>query len=207
MIYSLACGAGLALLLVAEWSQSARAQAMIKPLTSAAFIAVALANGAADGGWPAAVGVALGLSWLGDVLLLWRSSAGFLSGLVAFLLAHVAFAWAFVMRGWHGLVAAVSFVVLAIVAIFVARWLLPRAPARMRGPVVAYMVVITVMVALACATAAAEPAPTIAVAAVAFFVSDIGVAMNRFITPAFWVRAWALPAYYAAQLTFAWAIV
>ena len=207
MIYSLACGAGLAALLVAEWHQSARARALIKPLTSSAFLAVALANGAAEGGWPLAVGVALALSWMGDVLLLWRTSAGFLAGLAAFLLAHLAFAVAFVMRGWSGPVAAISLAVLAVAALAVGRWLLPRAPARMRGPVVGYMAVITIMVALAFATAVADPAPAIAVAAVAFFLSDIGVAINRFITPAFHVRAWALPLYYFAQLTFAWSLV
>lgn len=203
---TIACGVGLLALLVAELRRSGVARAVIKPLTSAAFLAVAVANGALTAGWAVAVGVALGLSWVGDVLLLWRSPRGFLSGLLAFLLAHLAFAVAFVLRGWDPVVAGGALLVLAVVASFVGRWLLPRAPTRMRAPIVVYIAVIVVMVALAFATAAAEPAPAIAVAAVAFLISDVGVAVNRFITPAFHVRAWALPLYYIAQLTFAWSI-
>jgi hypothetical protein len=93
----------------------------------------------------------------------------------------------------------------------------------MRGPVLAYIAVITGMVAAAAgAVAGAGPAlpataaltaggPTarwvwqtaVMAAAVAFYLSDVSVARDRFVAPGFGNRIWGLPLYYAAQLLFA----
>jgi hypothetical protein len=40
-------------------------------------------------------------------------------------------------------------------------------------------------------------------AAVAFYISDVSVARDRFVAPGFGNRIWGLPLYYAAQLLFA----
>jgi uncharacterized membrane protein YhhN len=72
----------------------------------------------------------------------------------------------------------------------------------MRAPVVAYLVVISAMVALA-AGSAALGRPRLLVGAVAFFVSDLSVARDRFVVPGFANRLWGLPLYYGAQLVFA----
>ena len=40
-------------------------------------------------------------------------------------------------------------------------------------------------------------------AAVAFYVSDVSVARDRFVAPGFGNRIWGLPLYYGAQLLFA----
>ena len=40
-------------------------------------------------------------------------------------------------------------------------------------------------------------------AAVAFYLSDVSVARDRFVAPGFGNRIWGLPLYYAAQLLFA----
>jgi uncharacterized membrane protein YhhN len=116
------------------------------------------------------------------------------------------FAAAFVIRGIDPLVVAISGAVILVLAVGVGRWLLPQAPARLRLPIVAYISVISIMVALAFGTAFAVPAAAIAGASVAFFLSDIGVAVDRFVAPGFAARAFLLPLYYGAQLVFAWSV-
>jgi uncharacterized membrane protein YhhN len=94
------------------------------------------------------------------------------------------------------------------------RWLWPHlrgAAATLRGPVIAYVTVITLMVvaALAAARGDALPATTrglIAAGAALFYASDLAVARNRFVAEGFVNKAWGLPAYYAGQLLLAWAI-
>jgi uncharacterized membrane protein YhhN len=110
-------------------------------------------------------------------------------------------------------------------ATLVGRWLWPHLGADVRGPVVAYIAVITAMVAAAAgAVAGALNGPSILVvaahtsgtpfpgwlwptavmtAAVAFYLSDVSVARDRFVAPGFGNRIWGLPLYYAAQLLFA----
>ena len=73
----------------------------------------------------------------------------------------------------------------------------------MKGPVVAYVLVISAMVTLAFGTHGDIPAWLIPTAAVAFMASDVSVARERFIGASLAWRAWGLPLYYAAQLTFA----
>jgi uncharacterized membrane protein YhhN len=73
----------------------------------------------------------------------------------------------------------------------------------MRVPVHAYIAVITVMLALAVGTAAAGSPTLILVGALAFYLSDLSVANDRFVRPGFLNRLWGLPLYYAAQLCLA----
>jgi len=141
--------------------------------------------------------------WFGDVFLLGKARPLFLAGLVSFLLGHLVFAAAFVVRGIDLAATAVAVVALVVVLIPVFRWLIPKVEAKMKGPVIAYMVVITVMVALAAGTVFEHGQPWIVVAAVAFYVSDLAVARDRFIKQGFSNRAWGLPLYYGAVVVFA----
>jgi hypothetical protein len=59
------------------------------------------------------------------------------------------------------------------------------------------------MVALAFATYGREPALLVPVAAVAFYFSDLSVALNRFVKPSMITRLWGTPLYFGAQLLFA----
>jgi uncharacterized membrane protein YhhN len=197
--------AAVAGLLVAERRESQAGKWVCKPLASAGFVGAAFAAGVHDR-FAAAVAVALLLSLAGDVLLIARSSAAFRAGLFSFLLGHVAFGAAFVVRGVRPAIAAVALVGLAAVSVPVARWLLPHVAAKMRAPVIAYVVVITLMVALAAGTVAAHGHPILLVAAIAFFLSDLSVARDRFVAHQFVNRAWGLPLYYGAQLLFAWSL-
>lgn len=177
-----------------------------KPLASAGFVGAAVAAGALGSGYGRAVLAALVLSWLGDVLLMSSRSAVFLAGLGAFLLAHGGYGAAFVLRGQDPMAAAGALAVLSAPALAVAWWLRPRLPAEMRLPVFLYIGVITVMVALAVGTVAAGAPWVLLAGAVAFYLSDLSVANDRFVREDFGNRLWGLPLYYAAQLCFAWTV-
>ncbi len=147
--------------------------------------------------------LALALGAAGDLLLIPGSKRTFLLGLGAFLLAHVAYAAAFLLRGVEGQAVALASVSLVIVAIFVLRWLLPRVHGGMKGPVVAYALVISAMVSLAVGTHTARSAWPLLVGSIAFYLSDLSVARDRFVAPGFVNRLWGLPLYYAAQILLA----
>ncbi len=193
-----------AALLAAEWRGLRPGVWIAKPLASSGFVAAAWAAGASDSVYGRAVLAALALSWLGDVLLIARRSPGlFRAGLASFLVAHLAYAGAFLARGLHP--GATGLGVLAVVApgLWALRWLRPHLPPGMAGPVHAYVAVISTMLACAAGTLPGSGGPAIALGAGLFYASDLAVARQRFVAPSFWNRAWGLPAYYAGQLVLA----
>jgi uncharacterized membrane protein YhhN len=196
-------GVALVALLMAEWHESRAGVWIAKPLASAGFLWAAFAGGALETGYGHAVMAALVLSFWGDVLLIPAARASFLAGLVSFLLGHLAYAGAFALRGiswpWLG-VAALAVVPAALLAL---RWLRPHVEIAMRAPVLAYVAVISSMVLLAAGTVGASLEPEILVGALAFYVSDLAVARQRFVARTFWNKAWGLPLYYGAQLVLA----
>ena len=193
----------LAVLLVAVagllWSEfrgRAGARAVFKLSASSVFLAEGLSRGLMDtppGSW-----VLAGLvgCFLGDVALLSRRRLAFLGGLGAFLLGHLAFAVAFGLRGPSWLVTGALLVVLLLPARAVHRWLMPHVEAAMRAPVLAYMTVITVMVALAVGVTARTHTWLLAGGAVAFYISDLAVARDRFIEENPVNHLWGAPAYF-----------
>ncbi len=198
---------GLAGTLVGEKLAQPRLELICKPVASTAFIAAAVHMGALETPYGTAVLAGLALSWIGDVALIAKGAgAGFLVGLVSFLLGHVAYCVAFGLRGIDPMWVAVGAGCMALPIVVVARWLLPAVEGRMKGPVIAYMTVISVMVALAVGTVGALGGWPVLVAAGLFYVSDLFVARERFVTKGFVNRAVGLPIYYGAQLLFAWTV-
>ena len=200
---ALATGVAVAALLVAERRESALGRWIAKPLASTGFVAFAFACGAAETDYGRAVLVALALSWLGDVLLIPADERAFRAGVGAFLLGHVAYLAAFSVRGIPPIPFAAALAAATLATAPVLRWLRPHVPRAMKGSVLAYVGVIAAMVAGALATFAAEPRAAIAAGALAFWLSDLSVARDRFVAPGFTNRAWGLPLYYAAQLLLA----
>lgn len=199
-------GAVFAAGLVASEGYSDGLRRIAKPAASLCFIATALAAGALDSAYGTWVLAALVLSAIGDVALLGTSTPSFLGGLVSFLLGHVAYIVAFTVRGLDYAWAAAGVAVLVIPFVVVMRWLIPHA-GDLRGPITAYAVVITVMVATAVGTTGLNTDGRILVAAVGFYVSDLAVARDRFVVAGPANRLWGLPLYYAAQFLFAWTVV
>lgn len=198
----------VALLWSGERGGSARARWLLKPLTSALFLVVALLEGPRDA-FDRLVFAGLMLSAIGDVALIPRGRRWFLSGLVAFLLGHVAYVAAFNLRAPVASLHPAMLGVLVLAATWVFLYLRPHLGA-MLVPVVAYMLVITLMLAGALAVASAHSHPAgwrLALAAGMFYISDVTVARDRFVTgPRFANRVAGLPLYYAAQFLFALSI-
>lgn len=196
--------ASLAALLAFERRGFQRGVWVAKPIASAGFIGAALAAGALGTTYGTLVLVALALSWLGDVLLIPKNvKAAFAAGLVAFLLGHVAFAAAFVVRGVSAAALAGAAALLALPLAAALRWLSPHVRGGLRTPVRIYVVVISAMVACAGATVWAAGNPVILAGAVAFYASDLAVARQRFVVRSFTNKLWGLPLYYGAQLLLA----
>jgi uncharacterized membrane protein YhhN len=186
-------GAAWALLAVAgvacagNWVSRARddrrLEVWTKPAATLLLLAVVLAVDPTDPVQRAWFAAALALSLVGDVALLVER---FEAGLVAFLLAHVAFIAGFWVRGVDPLRFGVAAVVVLVVATPVARRIIgglrDSGDGALVAPVVVYMAAICAMVASAAGTGIAVG---IAGAAV-FLVSDSVLAWNRFVQPMPW---------------------
>ncbi len=175
-----------------------------KPIASTCFVAAAIHADALDTRFGTILTIGLVLAWWGDVLLIPKSKRAFLAGLGAFLLGHVGYAVAFAARGVDPVATAVALAASAVVAVPVGRWLLPSVEPAMKLPVLAYMTVISSMVGLAIGTVVAHGNAWIAVGAIAFYLSDLAVAREKFVSPGWRNRLWGLPLYYGAQLVLAW---
>jgi uncharacterized membrane protein YhhN len=193
----------VAALLFSEWRGLRAGVWIAKPLASTGFLGAALAAGALETRYGALVLVALALSWLGDVLLIPTAKASFLAGLGAFLLGHVAFALAFTVRGLAARETLFAALVLVLPALLALRWLAPHVPQPMRLPVRAYVCVISLMLACAVGTAAAAGSALVPLGAAAFYLSDLAVARERFVSNTIVNKLWGLPLYYGAQLLLA----
>jgi uncharacterized membrane protein YhhN len=138
---------------------------------------------------------ALALSLLGDVFLMLPRDR-FVPGLASFLLAHVAYIVGLWVEGVSTarLLAGVEFVVL--VGALVAPRIVRATPAKLRGPVLAYMVVISVMVASAVGTGNWLAM----VGALLFYASDATIAWNRFVAGKPWAPVFIMVTYHLAQV-------
>lgn len=180
------------------------ATVLAKLVASTSFVALALSVGAARSRSGRLLLAGLVLSWIGDMLLLGRTTSLFLSGLLAFLMAHVAYIAAFAVHGiaWRwALVAAIPVVT---VSVLVSMWLTPHVPATMQLPVWLYTAVISGMVLCAVGARGAGAVLAIPVGALLFYFSDLSVAAGQFVRPEFPNFVWGLPFYYGGQLLLAW---
>lgn len=195
--------AAVPLHLLAERRGWAAGRTVTKSLASLGFMGTALSAGAVGSLFGRLILTGLALSLIGDVLLLGRSRQVFLAGLVSFLLGHLAYATAFIIHGIDLLPAAGGLVIVAVVGMRVFRWLKPHISRDLLPPVVAYIIVISAMVALALGTWGGGVPVRLLPGAVAFYLSDIAVARDRFVVKEFANRLVGLPLYYAGQLLIA----
>ena len=180
------------------------AYAVLKPLATGLAIAHAAGRGMPGDARRRALLAGLGLSLVGDVALLW-SQQGFLPGLVAFLLAHLAYLFAFTrgvrLGAWPAAFAGYALLAGAVLAVL---W--PGVPAGLRAPVAAYVGCLAAMAAqtasawhVARGTADAALARSAAAGGALFLASDALLAVNRFHTPLPAAALWILATYWAAQ--------
>ena len=168
-----------------------------KPLTTLLIIAHA---------WPRGIGepprrwVLLGLlfSLAGDVALMWPER-GFVFGLLAFLLAHLCYLWAFTrverFAAWPW-----SLLFYALLAGGILARLWPGVPAELRPPVIAYVLCLAAMAAQTAVLWRRRGAAVLALGGLLFVVSDALLATNKFASgPLPLASLWVLLTYWAAQ--------
>jgi len=200
----LACVVCVGMLLVAEARGARGLRVIAKCGAALAMVLCGITAGAGATAVGRRVLLGLGLSAGGDVALLGKGRGAFMAGLVLFAAAHLAYASAALTAGasWLGALAIAA--ALGIPARYVWAWLSPHVPSGLRIPVLAYLGIITAMVALALAGAwSGVVTPRFAVGAVLFYLSDLAVARERFVHSAVSNRLWGLPAYFGAQLLIA----
>lgn len=176
---------------------------IFKPLATLGVIAYAWPRGSATPGVRRWVLIGLLASLAGDVALLWPQ-AGFLPGLVSFLLAHLAYLWAFTRVRRFGASWA-PFVLYAVVAGAVLWSLWPGVPAALRAPVVAYVLALAAMAAQAAVLwrAGVARGAVLALGGALFLLSDALLANNKFAGPLPLASLWILASYWAAQWSIA----
>jgi uncharacterized membrane protein YhhN len=177
--------------------------AIAKLLASSAFVGLAIVSGALRTTYGRFLLAGLVLSWCGDMFLIGSSRTAFLSGLVAFLLAHVAYVTAFIRLGYDRMWTLGAAIPVTVVAILIFTWLQPHIPAELDIPVRAYVAVISLMVVFAFGTRGAGGPVLILVGAVLFFLSDLSVASLRLVQTDFPTYVWGLPFYYGGQVCLA----
>lgn len=199
----------LAALLFYARKESIRGLLLTKPVLSALFVMTALVGPHTNYGYFVPVLSGLLLCLAGDVFLIFHSSRQlFLAGLVSFLAGHVLYSVAFFSMASPGTLALISAAIGLAVGGSVFAWLKPHLGA-MLGPVVVYMIIITVMVIGAASLMENDrvhfAGRTLAFCgAVLFYVSDIFVARHRFVKKEYVNRLVGLPLYYAGQFMIAY---
>ena len=200
---SLGACLALVILLYHEYTVPA---ALAKLIASTAFLALALRAGALDSTFGRLILAGLGLSWCGDMLLIGASTTHFLGGLVAFLLAHVAYVTAFIVHGYRRSWVFAAAVPVTLIALAVWSWLEPHTASNLSLPVRAYIAVISLMVVFAAGTLGAAGSWLIVTGALLFFLSDLSVAALRIVQTDVATYIVGLPLYYAGQVCLAFSV-
>ncbi len=179
---------------------------IFKIFASICFILLCVTLSGLNSSYGLAILTGLIFSWWGDLFLISKSPLIFMLGLIAFLLAHIAYCVAFVINGTALIPFLCALGVLLIPGAVIVYWLYPHL-GKMRAPVLSYMAVITIMVGLAAATSWLASKPIILAGAVIFYCSDIFVARDRFVAEGRINQVVGLPLYYLGQVLLALSVI
>lgn len=206
-------GPAAALLAALVWAERGQRPALVlmfKAPLSALFVAAAWLSPHPLSGyaWLVLTGLCLGL--VGDVCLALPGVAAFRAGLAAFLLGHLCYVPAFAMLTRPGDWQSPLPLVLAAVSLAVWFWLRPKV-GQLKVPVIAYIAVITAMVIAALVAFQNSLLPVdgawaVFLGALAFYLSDLCVARDRFAAPGWINRLVGLPLYYGGQFAIAFSV-
>ena len=177
---------------------------------SALFILLAGLQTPLDAAYTGAVLSALALCLVGDVCLAVPGLTAFRIGLVAFLLGHVGYIIAFASLASPGTAMGLTALLAVPLSTLVYLRLRPFLN-EMRRPVLGYVVIITLMVIAAGTLFGDRSWPfagrlLVLNGALAFYISDLFVARQRFVHQAFFNRLIGLPLYYLGQFQLAYTV-
>ncbi|SEK76972.1 Uncharacterized membrane protein YhhN [Roseateles sp. YR242] len=197
--------ASLAILALSQPSQVPLGWGFVfKPLTTLLIIWQAWRRRAAAPRLARWLRAGLVCSLVGDVALLWPE-AGFLPGLVSFLLAHICYILAFCTRVRLGAVRW-PFLLFGVIAAVVLGRLWTFVPPALQPPVVVYVAALAVMASQAwawwraCVSGPEEgQARWAAWGGTLFVFSDAMLAINKFAGPVDMASLWVLASYWPAQ--------
>lgn len=197
-------------LLVSTRRQVSDIVLLTKTLLSTIFLLTALTTPHLHLTYSWSIIVALAFCLAGDVCLVFESRKAFLAGLVVFLIGHLVYVVAFFKIAGVSAWTIGSLAVAGMVSGAVYVWLRPHL-GSMQKPVIAYIAVITLMVAGAGSVAGNTGFSTagrwlVGGGAVLFYLSDLFVARNQFVQEAFVNRAVGLPLYYLGQFLLAFSV-
>ncbi len=200
--------------LYARFTGQRQPEAFAKILCSGLFLLTAFLEVTGEHtGYSIWITVGLALSMLGDVFMIGKQRRWLAVGLVSFLLAHVAY-----------LVAALPLVSLAYVSpiglglttagvLIAGLATLGRVGphlGHLKFPCYVYFAALGLMTIVSVSAWLTEPWQTgrglLALGAVLFLLSDVAVALQRFLGDDFRTRLWGLPCYYAAQFMLAFSV-
>ncbi len=199
----------LSLLLWTELKGRSRLGFLFKGSLSGLFLLYALLQPWPEPSYAAWLLWGLSLCLLGDLFLAFTGwPRAFLLGLIAFLLGHLCYLVAFLSLGdWGGGLFWLGLLATTVASGGALLWLWPHL-GRMRGPVLAYLLMITLMLWGAWLLLSDPQLPAWARAlsfggALSFYLSDLFVARQRFIQRASLNRLLGLPLYYLGQFALA----
>lgn len=189
--------------ILADWPSATRASKIILMPTLLIWIWFSVRRGSRGGGF-SFISIALLFSWLGDLLLLFNSFIYFLSGLVAFLFAHLSYLrvlfWPKPTLKFYPINALFAgLIVLAL--IYPLKQIITNLPEILTVPVILYA---TVLLGLFVLTnfrlkAKAFYQDYVISGALFFAVSDTILAFNKFVNPIAWASFLIMLTYLSAQ--------
>ena len=200
----------LILLLASEKQGRTPRGVFIKGSVSALFVLTALIQPHPLPAYYHAILLGLVFGLVGDVCLALPGNRAFRVGLFAFLGGHVLYVWAFAgLARPEDWASPVQLILLAVSG--GAFWWLRSHVGRMMVPVVVYLVVITLMLAGAWAVFRVPGLEAtgrwfILIGALFFYLSDLFVARQRFVTEQYLNRLIGLPLYYIGQFLLAFSV-
>ena len=156
--------------------------------------------------------IGLFFSLAGDIFLMLPDEK-FIAGLVSFLIAHLAYIRGFTISGLHFSTAGFGIIVLVgLIGLVILQQILKGLKAhnqeKLRFPVIIYSIVICIMLVTALYTVIVPnpvwkilPAILVSMGAILFFISDISLAWNKFVSQVRLGKLLIIITYHLAQIT------
>jgi uncharacterized membrane protein YhhN len=213
MMNSLIIAGAVILLVGLLWFEKGEKRKGLVPVKSALSLLFILAIGVQPHPMPTFYRLVLAgllLCLGGDILLALPQRMMFLYGLICFLLGHLLYIIGFFSAGGTNQWTWIGLLTVLVISLRVYVWLAPYLGA-MKGPVLLYVMVITVMACgawsvLGSYQLALTGRIMVFVGAMSFYLSDIFVARDRFVKKEFMNRLIGLPLYYTGQFLLAFSV-